>query len=233
MPWGTTFILGQTESESLRVVAFLLIWAVNTAAAAAVTLTGEAEVVDGDTMKIGPIVVRLYGIDAPEGRQTCERDGGTYPCGAEATQALAALISRRPVQCEVVEQDRYHRVLGVCTVDGTELNTAMVRSGWAVAFRKYSKLYAIQEAEAYASKAGVWAGSFVKPWEWRVRQVQAAQQHPGDCVIKGNINSSGERIYHLPFQQAYPRTNVDEDSGERWFCTEQEANEAGWRRALQ
>ena len=96
---------------------------------------------------------------------------------------------------------------------------------------KYSNRYVEQENAAEKAKIGLWAGSFEKPWEWRLGKSTAAQAQ-GDCIIKGNISASGERIYHLPFQHFYSRTKIDESKGERWFCTEQEALDAGWRRAL-
>ena len=144
--------------------------------AAAATLTGKADIVDGDTIKVGGIPVRLYGIDAPEGRQTCKRDGKIYGCGKQATKALANLIAGQSVQCEIVGRDDYARALGVCTVADTELNRTMVRDGWALAFVKYSDRYAADQVAAEAAKAGLWAGSFVKPWEWRLGEAQAAQK---------------------------------------------------------
>ena len=198
---------------------------------AAATLTGNADIVDGDTIKVGGIPVRLYGIDAPEGRQTCQRDAKTYACGKQATKTLATLIAGQSVQCEIIGRDDYARALGVCMVGDVELNRTMVRNGWALAFVKYSDRYATDQIAAEAAKAGLWAGSFVKPWEWRLGEAEAVEKTRA-CAIKGNINREGERIYHLPFQQFYPRTRVDESKGERWFCTEEEAREAGWQRAL-
>ena len=81
------------------------------------------------------------------------------------------------------------------------------------------------------AKLGLWAGSFVKPWEWRSGELRSAQA-TGSCIIKGNINGKGERIYHMPFQHYYSRVRVDPHRGERWFCTEDEAISAGWRRSL-
>lgn len=52
------------------------------------------------------------------------------------------------------------------------------------------------------------------------------------CDIKGNINEKGEKIYHLPGTKWYPDTYIDETRGERWFCSEAEAREAGWRKSL-
>ena len=198
---------------------------------AAATLTGSADIVDGDTIKLGGIPVRLYGIDAPETRQTCQRGGRIYSCGKEATKALVELIAGQIVQCEIVGTDDYARALGICSVADTEINSTMVRNGWAFAFVKYSDRYTADQDAAQLVKAGFWAGSFIKPWEWRLGEVQAAQD-TRDCAIKGNVNREGERIYHMPFQQFYPRTKIDESKGERWFCTEQEALEAGWRRSL-
>jgi len=198
---------------------------------AAATLTGKADIIDADTIKVGGIPVRLYGIDAPETRQTCERDGREYACGKDAIKALAGLIAGRPVQCEIVGRDDFGRALGTCSVAGTELNATMVSQGWALAFVKYSSRYTEDQRRAEVAKVGLWAGSFMKPWDWRLGEAQSAQQ-TGDCIIKGNINRKGEHIYHLPFQQFYSRTKIDEDEGERWFCTEDEALEAGWRRSL-
>lgn len=213
------------------VFASLLVFLFLISPAAAATLAGQADIIDGDTIKIGGIPVRLYGIDAPEGRQTCERDGRIFGCGKQSTQALAALIAGKPVQCEIVGRDDYARALGICSVGDIELNRSMVRNGSAFAFIKYSDRYAADQNAAEVAKAGLWAGTFVKPWEWRLGEVQAANK-TRECAIKGNINREGERIYHLPFQQFYPKAKIDESKGERWFCTEQEAIEAGWRRSL-
>jgi endonuclease YncB( thermonuclease family) len=176
------------------VIALLFLFMFGPAVAA--TLSGQADIVDGDTIKVGSIPVRFYGIDAPEGRQTCERNGKTYGCGKQATKALADLIAKQSVQCEIVGRDDYGRVLGVCTVAGIELNRAMVRNGWAFAFAKYSDRYVPDQDAAEAAKAGLWAGSFVKPWEWRLGQTQAAEKTQA-CAIKGNIKQ--EWRTHLSF----------------------------------
>jgi hypothetical protein len=107
----------------------------------------------------------------------------------------------------------------------------MVTQGWALAFVKYSDAYIAQQAEAEAAKAGIWSGTFAAPWDWRLGKAQAAEQ-TRDCAIKGNVSAKGERIYHMPFHLYYARTKIDERNGERWFCTEVEAQAAGWRRAL-
>lgn len=74
------------------------------------------------------------------------------------------------------------------------------------------------------------------PWDFRHSEQQPAAVNTspsGQCLIKGNISSSGERIYHVPDGQFYDATKIDSSKGERWFCTEAEAQAAGWRRSKQ
>ena len=130
-------------------------------------------------------------------------------------------------------RDDFGRALGICSIGSTELNSTLVRQGWALAFTKYSELYVADQDAAQMAKVGLWAGSFMNPWDWRLGEAEATEQTPTCAIaIKGNINITGDHIYHLPSQYFYRRVKIDERKGERWFCTEQEAREAGWRRAL-
>lgn len=199
------------------------------------SISGRADIIDGDTLNILGIPLRLAGIDAPEGLQSCKDQTGTpWDCGKAATRALAGKTGSKTVTCEIEEKDQFGRHLAECFIDGESLNVWMVREGWALAFLKYSDKYLPDQAAAEAAKAGVWRGSFDLPWEWRANVAQTAigQSQDGECVIKGNISRVGERIYHMPFQQFYNRTRINEAKGERWFCTEGEAQNAGWRRSL-
>lgn len=64
--------------------------------------------------------------------------------------------------------------------------------------------------------------------------VKVQQQVPAKgCDIKGNISAKGERIYHVPGGQYYESVKIDTEKGERWFCNEAEAEQAGWRRSSQ
>ncbi len=120
-----------------------------------------------------------------------------------------------------------------CTVAGEDLEKWMVANGWALAYRRYSLDYVDEEAGARAARRGIWASAFVKPWEWRRgKRIAANDNAPGQCHIKGNINRKGERIYHMPGQQAYGVTRINPAKDERWFCSEAEAEAAGWRKAL-
>ena len=200
-------------------------------------VSGRARVVDGDTLEIGRTRVRLHGIDAPESRQSCLADGRRWPCGERATRALDQRIGSRTVSCEERDRDRYGRSVAVCRAAGEDLNAWMVREGWALAYRRYSRAYFAEESSARAARRGMWRGDFVAPWDWRRGERLAGatagsvQGPDRGCRIKGNIGRDGSRIYHVPGGQFYDRTRIDTARGERWFCTEVEARGAGWRRS--
>lgn len=131
-------------------------------------ITGTARVIDGDTIDVGGQRIRLHGIDAPEGKQTCARDGKPWNCGQEATWALAYKLAEHWVTCEQRDIDRYKRSVAVCRIGGSvDINEYMVRQGWALAYRQYSKDYVPAEAEAARERLGIWQGKFEKPWDWR------------------------------------------------------------------
>jgi endonuclease YncB( thermonuclease family) len=220
-----------------RFAALCLLVATEGMGATDLVLQGRAKVVDGDTLLVNETSVRLFGIDAPEFRQSCTNArGASYACGRAAKQALIDLIGGAVVRCRVQDIDRYQRHVAVCFRDSNDLNAALVRSGWALAYRQYGMDYVGPESSARDAKRGLWAGTFEAPWRWRHRQQRrdaaAAQPSPG-CRIKGNINARGDRIYHLPGQRFYAATQINPANGERFFCTEADARAAGWRRSEQ
>lgn len=203
-------------------------------------LVGKAKVLDGDTIEISGRRIRLFGIDAPENGQTCTIKRKPFRCDQAAMSALADKIGARVVECEPKDLDVYNRTVSVCFVDGEDINAWMVAKGWALAYRQYSSDYLGQEERASKAKLGMWRGEFELPWIWRqkVSQSNALLQSdnqqgnsgpPKDCVIKGNINDRGHRIYHMPGDKFYSRTIISVAKGERWFCSEAEAVAAGWR----
>ena len=213
------------------------------APALAQTASGVAVVIDGDSLTVGGRAVRLFGIDAPEGKQTCEREGTSWACGEEAASQLRAIVDSNAVECAGRGIDQYGRLLGVCRANGFELNGAMVEAGWATAYRSYSDDYVPQEVRAKAARLGIWSSAFVAPEEYRMslrseapvppqRRAQAApparhSQAFSGCVIKGNRNRRGQWIYHLPGMPYYEVTRAEE-----LFCTEAQAQAAGYRRAI-
>ena len=118
---------------------------------------------DGDSITLGTERIRMRGIDAPEYQQVCQKNGADYACGKLARQSLVRLIANRPVSCSGWQRDRYGRLLGDCKAGDTDLNRAQVQAGWAVAFGDFE----IEEAGARAAKAGIWAGTFETPQDWR------------------------------------------------------------------
>ncbi len=195
-------------------------------------IVGVARVVDGDTIDVAGERIRLEGIDAPETGQSCQTAGGqAWPCGKVASEKLRTLIGKSTVSCSERGRDRYDRVLAYCSAGDVALNEAMVASGYAWAFVKYSRAFVSVEAAARDARIGVWQGSAQAPWDYRAGAWQVAESAaPKGCAIKGNISDQGY-IYHLPWSPWYAKVRVDTGRGERWFCSEAEAIDAGWRPA--
>ena len=168
------------------------------------TLSGRAKVVDGDTLGVGAVWVRLHGVDAPESRQSCVAGGRRWACGERATRALAGRIGGRTVACEERDRDRYGRTVAVCRDGGEDVNAWMVSQGWALAYRRYSRDYVGEETAARDARRGIWRGDFVPPWDWRrgerlagSRSVPKSGTSAG-CRIKGNIGRNGTRSITSP-----------------------------------
>lgn len=127
------------------------------------TVSGAGRTVDGDSLFVGQHEVRLKGLDAPEGRQTCTRGGNSWACGEASRNELRRLIGKDVVMCRVAERDRHGRLLSNCTAGGRDLNAGMVASGFAVAYGGYVR----EEGDAKMRKRGLWSGQFQKPRDWR------------------------------------------------------------------
>ncbi|MBF0270359.1 MAG: thermonuclease family protein [Alphaproteobacteria bacterium] len=218
-------------------------------AQAAEPIVGNASVIDGDTLEIRGTRIRFNGVDAPESAQLCLKDGSPWRCGQSAALALSDFIGRRAVTCNVVTTDKYGRSVARCSVGGEDIQGWLARQGWAVAYRQYSRDYVPDEAAAHAAKAGIWASEFEMPWDWRKHKVRGSQKliavdipaskadlaptvttSSGNCLIKGNVKTKGERIYHVPGSGSYDVTRIDTSKGEWMFCSVVEAEAAGWRR---
>ena len=139
-------------------------------------ISGFAKVVDGDTIKINSKKIRLYGIDAPEKKQKCKKTYLTisfmsftkdYMCGKVSTQKLIKKINKQKLNCNILDVDRYKRLIGECFKRNINLNSWMVSNGYAVAYRKYSKKYVSDEINAKNNKLGIWQGKFEMPWDYR------------------------------------------------------------------
>ena len=158
-------LFGHAIFVTLGVVAVLVLAGNDVSAAS--NVTGQASVTDGDTLEIRGMDIRLHGIDAPESSQTCLENGRQWPCGRRSANALDRFIDARTVRCQGRTTDRYGRLIAVCYVGDTDINAWLVRNGWALAYRRYSRDYVDDERAAERAGAGVWRGRFVPPWQWR------------------------------------------------------------------
>lgn len=194
-------------------------------------LAGRAVAVTGDTLRIAATTVRLDDIEAPEATQNCRRTGksGTWRCGAAAREALAALVRGRRVTCDILDETN-GRKRARCYAGNVDIAEAQVRKGHAFAHGGFWSRYAGVESEAETQKVGLWAGEAERPQDYRDKRWEEARKtSPDGCPIKGSIRS-GARTYVLPWASGYDGLRLRTSRGERWFCSESEAEAAGWTR---
>ena len=129
--------------------------------------TDNLKVVDGDTIVLNGEKIRFSGIDSPELKQTCTKDDQKVFCGRLAKKLLIKKINNNTPYCINEGKDVYKRILAECFVDGESLSSFLVRSGYAFAYRKYSKKFIEDEEFARKNKLGLWSMRFEYPWKFR------------------------------------------------------------------
>ena len=161
----------------IRIIITLLVLLSNSIAE---EISGIPKVVDGDTVHIDNYNLRLEGIDAPEMRQQCKKEsfkissiiGFTfykdYSCGKVSKEKLKSKIRGSKIKCIFTTKDKYKRYIATCYKEKTNLNQWMVRNGYAIAYRRYSKKYVPDEEFAKENKLGLWQGKFMNPEKWRM-----------------------------------------------------------------
>ena len=228
--------------------------------AAGSSRAADTIVKDGDTLQLAGVTFRLDGIDAPEFDQTCIDDHAEpWTCGIEARDQLANLIGKHSVHCDDLGPDKSYSKWhsGICSVDGeaVSLNQSMVRQGFALASDSPTGgRFKADEAGAKGSIKGLWKGCFVAPQDFRHDNKSASllgvscrsdkdreirdllfpdePAMPPNCSIKAKFAARARvtgnvGVYHLQACQTYaPVTKPD-----RWFCTEEDAQAAGFRKA--
>jgi endonuclease YncB( thermonuclease family) len=222
------------------------------ALAQAADVTGVPKIRDGDQMTIGATRIRLAGMDSPGLDQLCLNAAGErWTCGVAAHEALVEHVGDKSWTCHVLRTDRFGRSVAKCEVDGEDISQWMVKSGWALSYVRFSHAYDADEKAAREAKAGLWAGAFFAPWDWRVRNkkttILGSIKPPEDalpillasasghvapsptCRIKGNVNRAGVCIYHTPESRWYAKISMRISKGTRWFCSKEEAEAAGCR----
>ena len=220
--------------------------------ALAADVTGVPKIREADQVHIGNSRIRLSGIDAPSVDQLClNTNGERWTCGVAARDELIRHTEKASWTCHLGRTDRRGRSLARCEVGGEDIQKWLVRNGWALSYAGFSHDYDADEKAAREAKAGMWKGAFIAPWDWRVRNKKTAilgsvkvpeNAHAillasasgpvapsPDCTIKGNVNSSGECIYHKPTSRWYAQIKMQISKGTRWFCSVEEAEAAGCR----
>ena len=127
----------------------------------------DIKITDGDTIKINGEKIRFSGIDTPELKQTCIKEGVNNSCGLKAKQILIDKISDNNIICTKEGKDQYKRTLAECFINDESLSSYLVRSGYAFAYRKYSKKFIGDEDYARINKLGMWSMKFEYPWDFR------------------------------------------------------------------
>jgi micrococcal nuclease len=213
---------------------------------AASTTTGEnatvARVIDGDTIQVKlskgeTEKVRIIGIDAPE---TVDLRKSVQCFGKEAAAKMKKLLTRKKVilvKNPAEDRDKYKRLLRYVELKDEDIGATMIREGYAFSYKLFPhprlEEYNALEQQAREDKKGLW-GEKCNPTGGTTQSSASSVQSSvsSSCIIKGNINSSKEQIYHVEGCGSYNQTTIDTSAGEKWFCSETEAQAAGWRKAL-
>ncbi|MFN0217689.1 MAG: thermonuclease family protein [Hyphomicrobium sp.] len=196
-------------------------------------LEGRATALTGDALRLNGSVVRLAGVAAPEDNQPCfTAKGRRWSCSAFARKALDRLVRGKRVACEPSGVDDAGVRRATCTIDGQDLARAMTRGGHVFAETGLFAAYSSDEDAARQEQAGVWQGETLRPEEWRDRVWEEAKRAaPDGCPIKG-VMRAGEGVYAMPWSSDYVESRLRDSKGDRWFCSEQEARDAGFKPAL-
>lgn len=193
-------------------------------------IEGRAIAKTGDTLRVDGTTIKLAGIEAPDRDQTCQRVGArAWPCGRAAAEALAKLVRGKDVGCDLGKVDSSGNQLATCRLGDADLADQLVRNGHVFAETGLFATYASAESAARNAKSGVWSGEIERPSAYRAKRWEEAKRAaPEGCPIKGQV-ASGARVYVLPWSSSYERIKIRASRGERWFCSEKEAIEAGWK----
>src|SRR5258707_2520585 len=134
--------------------------------ARAAEITGVSKIREGDQIQIGNTRIRLGGIDAPNVDQLCLNNSGErWTCGVAARDELIKHTENKSWTCHARQTDRRGRLVARCEVDGEDIQKWMVKSGWALAYVRFSRDYEVDEQAARETKAGMWQGAFIAPWD--------------------------------------------------------------------
>ena len=193
------------------------------------TVEGRGVALTGDMLRVGRMTVRLSGIEAPVAGQTCESaSGSSWHCDTVAREALTRVLANGRVRCKLGSSDDDGHRFGTCHSGDKDVAAELVSGGHVFATSGLFTSYGSLESAARSGKAGIWSGEAARPDDYRAQKWEEAKRDaPDGCPIKGNVKG-GRRVYVLPWAQGYERVRMG-GKGDRWFCSESEAREAGWK----
>jgi endonuclease YncB( thermonuclease family) len=140
-------------------ILFFVLFLLNPSLQAQEIIAGQVSVIDGDTLKIGTVKIRLLGIDAPDKGKTAQ--SVFYE---QSKQALATFIGQQQITCRPTGDKSYDRIVASCFLGKKDIAEYMVEIGFAVDWPKFSKgIYADEMQFAVRNKVGMW-GILSKSW---------------------------------------------------------------------
>ncbi|NQV48155.1 MAG: thermonuclease family protein [Rhodospirillaceae bacterium] len=216
------------------------------------------DVIDGDTIQVGATIYQLAGIDAPELGQVCNHSGHLWLCGLSAGYSLKKHLQMevQPIRCFIRPNEK-RPAEATCISSDQEISDILLKAGHVMAGEDVPPHYVAMEHMAQQAGLGIWGGSIVQPWEWRKGKRLDSEadfkgsSHPTDalpwvgleqtflqgrppglpaCMVKGTIDGQGRHIYLVPFDDDYEARTIDTSTGERFFCSDENARKAGWTR---
>ena len=122
--------------------------------------SSELTIIDGDTIHLNGEKIRFSGIDSPEIKQTCNKNNEIVKCGSQPKELLIKKIAKNKVNSVREGKDQYKRTLAECFVNDLSLSSYLVKSGYAFAYRKYSKKFIEDEDFARLNNLGMWSMNF-------------------------------------------------------------------------
>lgn len=167
---------------------------VSTAPASAQSFSGPARAVDGDTLALAGERVRLFGIDAPESMQTCDRGGTAWACGQDAKALLATMIEGKDVTCTARERDDYGRIVATCRAGESDLSGVMAREGFAVALPQFTTDYLGLEARAKQYKLALWGSNFANPADFRRANPKLFAKPAPRPAVRTSTRSASQQV---------------------------------------
>ncbi|MBC8268780.1 MAG: thermonuclease family protein [Rhodospirillaceae bacterium] len=218
----------------------------------------EITVIDGDSIQIGDTVFQLVGIDAPELGQVCDHEGNLWLCGLAAGSELRKLINLQtmPIKCTIQPQKNALPV-ATCLIGDSEISDILLKSGFVVAMEESNPHYIAMEDLGKKGSLGIWGSKFIQPRKWRNGErlpnedrfkgaFHSTNNYPWkmlkeiflnksrtdhvSCMVRGKVLEGSDKFYFSPLDAEFESLKMNPKHGDRYFCGDEEARQAGWRR---